>query len=414
MNLVIHAVFALLGTVLSNYSADIPPPNDSDLLPRQVTISREHNAYYSLINIEKSLYAPTQDSDLFQDHLAGKKWDDEFVAEILSRNRQARKYFHEATQRPQFRDPTIDENGEFSVDVLMAASTIARVNSLAAAHSLRRGREKKALEEALKIIDNGQMIQDSQGTVVHYLIATDMKRIGLERMQQIAASTTLSPEVLIWYAGRLERYKKNEAGLRAVFKHEYAFFTTALDGALSGKPKSKTDERIEPLRKYSFYFQPNKTKSLHANFVRGQISDVGVPCGLRRNAKIKRLTPSSKLKMFVTENLVGRILVDIATPPYSRKAHEAKCGDDLLVSATQALLALRAYKMRTGRYPTSLDELVPRYMTRVPVDPFDGRLLRYSAEQKMIYSWGTDLADWVTSGGREDSETHQRVFPINF
>ncbi|MEE8282654.1 MAG: hypothetical protein V3R47_03960, partial [candidate division NC10 bacterium] len=100
MNVVIHAVFALLGTVLSNYAADIPPPNDSDLLPRQVTVSREHNAYYSLINIEKSLYKPTQNPDLLQDHLAGRKWDDEFVAEILSKNQQARKYFHEATQRP--------------------------------------------------------------------------------------------------------------------------------------------------------------------------------------------------------------------------------------------------------------------------------------------------------------------------
>ncbi|MFQ5982388.1 MAG: hypothetical protein ACE5KS_03330, partial [Woeseiaceae bacterium] len=386
MNVFLYAIFVVLGTILSRFAADIPPPNDSDLRPRQVSIAREDNAYYSLVNVQKALYQPTENADLLKGHLAGKQWDPEFVANTLSRNRKARHDFDEVTRKPQFQDPTIDELAEFALEPIIAATTIARVNSLAAENMFRLGKQKAALDETMKILKNGQKIQNSHGTVVHYLIAADMKRIGLERMQRIVESTTLSPDILISYARRLEKYKRNEAGLTAAFKHEYGFFTSALDGAVSEKLKSKTDERMERLRKYSFYFQPNKTKTLYADLVRGQISDANVPCGLRRNVEIQRLTPSSKLTMFATENLVGMILVDIATPEYWRKAHEKKCEDDFLVSVTQVLLALKAYKMETGRHPSSLKELVPQYMTRVPDDPFDGRRLRYSAEKKMIHS----------------------------
>ncbi len=414
MNVFLYAIFVVLGTILSRFAADIPPPNDSDLRPRQISIAREDNAYYSLINAQEALYQPKENADLLTDHLAGKQWDPEFVAHTLSRNRKARRYFDEAARKLQFQDPTIDELADFALEPIMAASTIARINSLAAENMFRLGKHEAALNETMKILENGQKIQDSQGTVVHYLIAADMKRIGLERMQKIVESTTLSPDVLISYARRVEKYKRNEAGLIDAFKHEYGFFTSALDGAVSEKLKSKMDERMERLRKYSFYFQPNKTKTLYADLVRGQISDVGVPCGLRRHAEIKRLTPASKMKMFVTENLVGMILIDIVTPEYWWKAHEKKCEDDFLVSVTQVLLALKAYKMETGRHPSSLKELVPQYMTLVPDDPFDGRRLRYSAEKKMIHSWGMDLGDWLARAEQGKSVSKERMFRINF
>lgn len=414
MNVFLYAIFVVLGTILSRFAADIPPPNDSDVRPSMVAIPREQNAYYSLMNLEKNLYAPAQNPDALADHLAGKQWDPAFVATILSRNQQARKYFDEATRKPQFRDPTIDEQGGFTQEPIMAARTAARVSSLAAENMFRLGKQEAALDEAMKILENGQKIQDSQGTYVHFMIATDVKRVGLERIQRIVKSTTLSPAVLISYAEVLEKYKRNEAGLIAAFKHEYGFFTSALDGALSGALKSKTDERTERLRNYGFYFQPNKTKSLYADLVRGQISDVQRPCGLRRNGNMRRLTPSSKLQMFLTENLVGMMLVDIATPEYWREGHERKCEDDLLISVTQILLALKAYKGETGKLPPSLRELIPRYLTEVPGDPFDGRQLRYSVEKRMVYTWGMDLGDWIASGGQETSQTRQREFPINF
>jgi hypothetical protein len=46
--------------------------------------------------------------------------------------------------------------------------------------------------------------------------------------------------------------------------------------------------------------------------------------------------------------------------------------------------------------PESLSELVPKYLPKVPIDPFDGKPLRYSKEKGIIYCVGKDLKD---SGG---------------
>jgi len=58
---------------------------------------------------------------------------------------------------------------------------------------------------------------------------------------------------------------------------------------------------------------------------------------------------------------------------------------------TRVFLAMKAFKGEKGRLPGTLDELVPEYLDAVPLDDFDGKPLRYSAEKKVLYSVGEDL-----------------------
>ena len=416
---IIYFLLAVLGTLLSVFSKDIPPPNDSDLHLKRVAIPRQHNAYYSLIPVQKYLYTSTDDSKLLE-HLARKKWNQRFVENMLRHNRQALRYFDQAAHKPQFQDPTIDAYELPSVDVLMSFRNIARVSSLKAASLFRKGSETEAFREALKIIETGQKIQNSQGTMVHYFFGTDIKRIGLERIRQMVTATRLSPQILISYARQLEEYKNNEEGLRAAFKWEYEAFAAMYKKDVLDVIKSKSGAQIEHLKKHSFYFKPHKTKSLFLNFYRRQMGEVGVPCGLRKFTEIQRFTDRNSsttkflLKGLVTENFVGKVLFDIGIARLLVTIHETRCEDDLLISATQASLALRAHKMETGKDPLWLGELVPRYLPRVPEDPFDGKSLRYSTGKKLVYSVGMDLVD---SGGREPkkgSQAGDRVFRIHF
>jgi hypothetical protein len=66
----------------------------------------------------------------------------------------------------------------------------------------------------------------------------------------------------------------------------------------------------------------------------------------------------------------------------------------LLTSAAAALAAER-FRLATGLWPESLDELVPKYLNEVPVDPFTGKPLRFKrlADGLVIYSVGTDGVD---------------------
>jgi hypothetical protein len=62
-------------------------------------------------------------------------------------------------------------------------------------------------------------------------------------------------------------------------------------------------------------------------------------------------------------------------------------GEDALAHANTRLellrlaVALERYKSAQGNYPAALDELVPKYLEEVPLDPFTGRI-----------SWGYKLA----------------------
>lgn len=93
-----------------------------------------------------------------------------------------------------------------------------------------------------------------------------------------------------------------------------------------------------------------------------------------------------------TENRIGKALAD-SIFGFSDNFFVSKCLRDFEKEATACLFALRAYKKDRGKLPTTLDELVPTYLPKIPPDPFDGRPLRYSREKRIIYCVGEDLKD---------------------
>jgi hypothetical protein len=70
------------------------------------------------------------------------------------------------------------------------------------------------------------------------------------------------------------------------------------------------------------------------------------------------------------------------------------------IRSTQAALAVEHFRLAHGQLPENLDELVPQFLPTVPIDPFDGRPLRYHRLTKgyVIYSVGRDGHD---NNGRE-------------
>jgi len=70
------------------------------------------------------------------------------------------------------------------------------------------------------------------------------------------------------------------------------------------------------------------------------------------------------------------------------------------IRSARAALAVERFRLANGRLPGTLDELVPKYLDSVPMDPFDGAPLRYRLRDKgyVIYSVDRDGHD---DGGRE-------------
>jgi len=58
-------------------------------------------------------------------------------------------------------------------------------------------------------------------------------------------------------------------------------------------------------------------------------------------------------------------------------------------------LAAERYRQARGRWPATLAELVPQYIARVPLDPFDAKPLKLGKHEQgiVVYSAGMDGID---------------------
>lgn len=87
-----------------------------------------------------------------------------------------------------------------------------------------------------------------------------------------------------------------------------------------------------------------------------------------------------------------------------QKALEAETERSLVLCA----LAIKRHSLQQGRLPVSLDELVPAYMSSVPVDYMDGKPMRYrvlSDGRFLLYSVGSDTVDQGGDPSRMDDQS---------
>jgi hypothetical protein len=103
--------------------------------------------------------------------------------------------------------------------------------------------------------------------------------------------------------------------------------------------------------------------------------------------------PGSRLSIWVRRLIPGICKLGQAFP---RDLAFLRC-------AVTALAAER-FRRDRGRWPIRLDDLVPAYLDKVPLDPYDGQPLRYRsvADGVLIYSVGPDERDNGGACNRED------------
>ncbi|MCX8108236.1 MAG: hypothetical protein N3G20_05460, partial [Verrucomicrobiae bacterium] len=78
------------------------------------------------------------------------------------------------------------------------------------------------------------------------------------------------------------------------------------------------------------------------------------------------------------------------------------------ISISRVACALERYYLSKGQYPESLSELVPGFISRIPVDPVNGAPLRYKSgdgKSYLLYSVGVDCTD---DGGRRIPQNQRR------
>lgn len=88
-------------------------------------------------------------------------------------------------------------------------------------------------------------------------------------------------------------------------------------------------------------------------------------------------------------------------------------------AALEVMFAAHAYQRDQGEFPKSLDQLVPKYLDAVPLDPCDpaGGSLRYrrnEATQAVVWSVGEDGVDGVNKRGEVEAEEGRLPADVGF
>ncbi|MCK4891603.1 MAG: hypothetical protein KAS78_02955 [Candidatus Pacebacteria bacterium] len=419
-------VFILfLPKILDLFTKDIDPIDDSDLSLQVISISNEENAYFDLIKIKDVIYEPEDKSKAIFDLVNNELWDEKLAEDIIFNNQKAFEYFSKAADKKKFQNPISANPENINPNTIFPSMhswrKMAQFSSIKALYLLKQDKSKEAIQEALNSVYIGQKMQESQVSFLEYLVAISIKRTGLETVQNVISLSNLSTEELKKYAYDMDQFYKNENGFVAILKGEYYMQSLSIDALVNGDTemlKDYTAEQSQDISEklnndYNYYFRPNKTKFLFAEYVRKTIKNANRFCNDIPTIDSQRLASSSYIKLYLTENAIGKTIYDIVITSLA-SVNTTKCEEDSLVSATQAIIAIKAYKNDNGDYPSSLDELVPRYISSVPLDYFDGNSLKYSKEDEILYSVGKDLIDNGGSAGESWQTMPDPTFKIEF
>ncbi len=435
---------AILNTI---FGKDELPPDDRDLLLSKVEISTTENALYHFLpyydsfskeiilkywpEVEeklkesKEIYWPADKTEKINEIISGREWDEELVKDILDKNNEFFEDFEKFIQSPYFQDPVFKDPSIFGIDMPLLSfgqhRKFAKLNLLRSVYLFKEGKEKEAFNETIKVIKMGQMFQDAPlpSLIPHLIRSIEIKGMGLEALRTMIPETNLSADALKYYVKELDPFYANREALAKIFKGEYITLmnvkTKIIDPIVEGEKRSEEKEELlqelipagsTPLMRFSYFYKPNQTKRIFAEGFRRKVEIANEGrCG---ESWIEPLVPySSKLKLLFTENLIGKIFHDIVMVSFGGVFHR-RCLEDFSVGGTQLLIAIKAYQIENEKLPDTLEMLLPEYILELPKDPFNGEVIRYSPEKKIIYSVGPDLKD---SGGSEEEDWTRATDP---
>jgi hypothetical protein len=343
---------------------------------------------------------------LVEDMALGVAWDAAAAADVLRRNKDVLALIDRGLacrkwQRPL---PSLDS------PVQLYYLHLARLMCLRAESLAHEGKPDEAIVEAVRTAEFGHKHHGGKGTVADFLVGTTSKQLGAMKVRGLLSKDGLAADRLRPLVDRLAAVTDEGPALADTFRGEYAWVAVSLadpQAALAyygGKTAGPGANPLDNIGKAAdsiawrlgYFYKPNRTARQFVAFYVGRLEEAGKPFAQVNLPPAPPPTDwsSSTPLRFLVPNSYGRLMFSFTTPAVAISGvHKVKSRSQTETAATQALIALKGFKLKTGRLPQKLDELVPEFLSAVPRDDFDGKPIRYSAEKKIVYSVGTDLKD---------------------
>jgi hypothetical protein len=275
-----------------------------------------------------------------------------------------------------------------------------RVTQLLAYDAMRQGQAgdmKQALVSCRAALNAGRSVGD-EPLAISQLIRTACVALACQSAERALAQGEPPADELL----ALQRLLQHENAFPAMLvltRGERALMHETLDAVESGDVSLSelfdNDRQGVALRKWVFgWYLRDQLRADHPRalaLMKRWVAAAQLPAHERIAAEKELAAEVRGLpKDAVATRLLLPALEKISVAERRRLAH---------VRCLIAALAAERYRREHGAWPGSLEKLAPDLVTEVPLDPFDGRPLRYrrTAEGLVIYAVGDDGKD---DGGR--------------
>lgn len=340
--LFILIIFIILGGVYGVWqfrirtAKDISPVNRPELKLNMVKLAAENNAYEELEKAAMLLSYPTEaaQTQKIDNIYKGQTWDEQFTKNLISKNQQALNHFDLANEKSKFQDPA------FSDPTKVTAASISPINS-----KIRQLTKLKLLQGELKykqnyadeailidlgVVEIGQKIEDSQGSMITYLIGLAVKKMALTNMNRYITSGKISSSTSKKVKSDMAKYLTDRKGLKLAYKNEYVIFSSEINNLSSGLVTNvKKDPKYSGLSSRNFYFEPNKTNNILADWMVIEIANADKNCGNFTQPKNTDISKYSKWRLLWLENAIGEILFSMVTEAF-RNVQDKRCQNEKL------------------------------------------------------------------------------------
>jgi hypothetical protein len=390
-----------------------PYVNDSDLRARREPVSDAENAFRTLEKAAELIWWPDEENLALSDLAQNTNWNSALATKALANNRETLRLLDTAMKLPAVQVP--EYRMQDALPYLAGWKRLAQVACIRANVSFNAGREVEAFQEALGLVRFGRQLQACQGGQIHYQVGSAVKSLGIQRIRDWAGRSRLSPPQLATVIRELDNVPDDSEPLVETLKVEYQVVTTALLDIRQGRMVVQEDgtlKRYVPI-KFLPVYNHNKTRRLFASATRTLILCVDVPYSEGKRPDFDHRPGPAKL--ILGGNVAGETAFWLHMPMVD-KLIAYRCQEDVAMQTTRLLLAMRAYQLKLGRLPGSLEALTPEFVPSVPEDAFNSAPLMYSPEFKVIYSVGENLRDDGGSIGREEGKRQRLDYgcAVNF
>lgn len=396
-----------IAALLRSMPKDIAPFNDAALRQPAVSLPENQNAFTHYLAAAEAMQRP-DDEDRFIRILDGEEWDSDFARSILDSNAECFEHIRRGNRLERCLAPRI-ESFDTLIPHLAHWRTITRLYSVKADYHQREGQPEEALAAVSDLLRFAYLVEADAVNLIHYLVGTAMREMALHRIRGLIWSGIPDEQLLQQLSEALGEHPPSTQGLVSAMQGEYETFANLIESMAAGEiPEEDAPPIPDWLGRLGmrYFIHPNRSKRDMAMFVEEIIDQVERPYAHTRltdfaawaEAFKQTLENARGLAKLRVPNIGGTILV-IMTMPGNQRGAEWRFKSQVSHRTTLLIAALHAFKAANGRFPQTLDELVPGILPEIPLDPYDGKLMRYSHEQGTVYSVGENLVD--SGGSRE-------------